>query len=89
MENLITWGEIKDNHVLGYSILGKIWIRLNKEQKVTGIYLMWDDKNYNVEKIVPEKEEHETLEGSKKMVTQVLFNTIESNNLLKKEMFLK
>ena len=32
MENLITWGEIKDNHVLGYSILGKIWIRLNKEQ---------------------------------------------------------
>ena len=83
MENLITWGEIKDNHVLGYSILGKIWVRLNKEEKVTGIYLMWDD--YDVNKLVPEKEEHETLEGSKKMITELVFNKLESDNLLKKE----
>jgi len=85
MENIITWGEIKDNHVLGYSILGKVWVRLNKEEKVTGIYLMWDDKNYNIQKIVPEIEEHETLEGSKKLVFDTLLNTIESNKLIKKE----
>lgn len=83
MENLITWGEIKDNHVLGYSVLGKVWIRLNKEQKVTGIYLMWSD--YDVDKLVPEKEEQETLEGSKKMVTELILNKLESDNILKKE----
>lgn len=83
MENLVFWEEIKDNHVLGHSVLGKIWVRLNKEEKVTGIYLMWGD--YDVDKLVPEKEEQETLEGSKKMVTELILNKLESDNILKKE----
>ena len=45
----ITWKEIKDYHLQGYCELGKIFVRFNKKNQITGVYPMW----LNI-KIVPE-----------------------------------
>lgn len=69
MEEVINWEPVRDRHCMGNSILGKVWIRLNKEDKVTGLYTMWD----NTFKWVPETEEEETLDGTK-IVASLMLN---------------
>ena len=78
MENSVTWGEVKDRHIVGSSLLGQVFIRLNREDKVSGIYLMFDD----IEKFVPKNEKEETVEGAKELTHQLIINKIESKLLL-------
>jgi hypothetical protein len=68
MTEIINFGSIRDNHIKVNTILGEVIVRLNKEQKVTGIYLMFE----NTEKIVPKNETEETLEGTKKLISEVI-----------------
>jgi hypothetical protein len=81
MTEIINFGSIRDNHRKVNTILGEVIVRLNKEQKVTGIYLMFE----NTEKIVPKNETEETLEGTKKLISEVIKNKIEKNSLIKKQ----
>jgi len=62
--NIITWGPVIERHLKGTLSEDKskvIWIRLDKEEKVTGIYFLFNTK----EKEVPENLHQETLEGAK------------------------
>lgn len=79
---LITWGEIKDRHLMGMSPMGKVFIRMNKENKVTGMYTMFGE----VEKFVPESDEQESLESAKKIIFELTKNKIEKEILLKKDL---
>jgi predicted DNA repair protein MutK len=81
MTEIINFGSIRDNHIKVSTILGEVIVRLNKEQKVTGIYLMFE----NTEKIVPKNEAEETLEGTKKLISEIIKNKIEKNSLIKKQ----
>jgi predicted DNA repair protein MutK len=81
MTEIINFGSIRDNHIKVNTILGEVIVRLNKEQKVTGIYLMFE----NTEKIVPKNETEETLESAKKLISEVIKNKIEKNSLIKKQ----
>lgn len=82
MNGLIDWGGIIDNHVLGITPLGKVFIRLNRQEKVTGMYTMFGE----VEKFVPQDETQETFESAKKILFEIVKNKIEKNILLKKDL---
>jgi hypothetical protein len=81
MTDLITWGPVIDRHLLGLTPLGKVFIRLNKEDKVTGMYTMFE----HVEKFVPKDETQESLESAKKTLFEIVKNKIEKDILLKKD----
>ena len=76
----ITWDNIKDNHIFGHTPLSKICIRLNRDEQVTGMYLM----SYG-EKHVPKNNDELTVEGAKNFIKQLLINKIELNNVIKKK----
>jgi len=82
MNGLIDWGGIIDNHVLGITPLGKVFIRLNRQEKVTGMYTMFGE----VEKFVPQDETQETFESAKKILFEIVKNKIEKDILLKKDL---
>ena len=52
---MIKWEAFNDKHCLGHTEFGKVWVRTNKDNKVTGLYTMWGETN----KIVPTTEEEE------------------------------
>ena len=83
MNKEIEWGPLIDKHCRGKSIFGDIWIRTDKNGKVTSLYTMWPE----AEKYVPESEEEETLEGAKIIAAILVDNKIEQivlkNKLLK------
>jgi hypothetical protein len=81
-DSLIDWGGMIDNHVLGISPLGKVFIRLNRQEKVTGMYTMFGE----VEKFVPQNESQEELESAKKLMFNIVKNKIERDILLKKDL---
>lgn len=78
---IIKWGELKDNHLSGITPLGKVFIRLGRSGKVSGMYTMFDD----IEKFVPQNEEEECLTTAKKVLSDIVKNKIEQSILLKKE----
>ena len=80
--NLIEWGKSIDHHILGISPLGKVFIRLNRQEKVTGMYTMFGE----VEKFVPQDETQETLESAKEIMSKIVLNKIEQGILLKKNL---
>ena len=82
MNGLIDWGGIIDNHVLGITPLGKVFIRLNRQEKVTGMYTIFGE----VEKFVPQDETQETFESAKKILFEIVKNKIEKDILLKKDL---
>lgn len=82
MTKLIDWGTVRDNHLMGLSPLGKVFIRLNKDNKVIGMYTIFDE----VEKFVPEDESQESLESAKKVLFDIVKNKIESDIFLKKDL---
>jgi hypothetical protein len=82
MNGLIDWGGIIDNHVLGITPLGKVFIRFNRQEKVTGMYTMFGE----VEKFVPQDETQETFESAKKILFEIVKNKIEKDILLKKDL---
>lgn len=57
----ITWAPLLDHHVKGECLLGIVWIRLDRQDLVTGIYTMFGP----VKKIVPSDLEPMTLELGK------------------------
>jgi len=82
MTKLIDRGTVRDNHLMGLSPLGKVFIRLNKDNKVIGMYTIFDE----VEKFVPEDESQESLESAKKVLFDIVKNKIESDIFLKKDL---
>ena len=66
----IQWGHLIDQHVLGKCDRGKIYIRLNREDKVTGIYTLFS----KTEKHVPIDESEEKLENAKIAAEIILEN---------------
>jgi hypothetical protein len=84
MENnsLIVWDSIKDNHLCGVTPLGRVFIRANRENKVTGLYTMFGE----IEKFVPQNETQETFESAKKVLFEIVKNKIEKDILLKKDL---
>ena len=50
LDDNIVWGKLLDKHIIGRSYFGKTVIRLNRDKKVSGIYLMFEQK----QKFVPE-----------------------------------
>jgi len=58
---MISWEPLQERHVRGTCKRGVVWIRLNREDKVTGIYTIFDV----LEKLVPKTERDETLAGAK------------------------
>ena len=81
-KGIIDWGKIIDHHVLGISPLGKVFIRLNKQEKVTGMYTMFGE----VEKFVPQNETQEKLDSAKEVMSKIVLNKIEQGILLKKDL---
>jgi hypothetical protein len=57
----IRWSSLRDRHLEGDSCRGRVWIRLNRQEQVTGIYTQFGA----MEKWVPDPEETLTLEDGK------------------------
>jgi len=62
---MINWEPIIDHHVRGRSETCDVYIRLDREKKVSGIYLMGRE----VQKWVPLTPSEETLAGAKRWAT--------------------
>lgn len=60
----IEWAPEFDRHVKGRSPLGDVWLRLGRDGKVLGVYLMLRG---GVEKLVPVTEVQETQPGAKQL----------------------
>lgn len=65
---MIEWEPLVENHVRGTCGRGPVWIRLNREDRVTGVYLMFN----SVVKLVPQLEVEETLAGAKQLAEDQL-----------------
>lgn len=81
--SLISWGQMRDNHLMGMTPLGKVFIRLGRSGKVSGMYTIFDD---GVEKFVPQNEEEEGLVLAKKVLFDIVKNKIEQSIFLKKDL---
>lgn len=62
--NRIEWGELKDRHLRGQFKRVHVWIRLNRQDQATGVYLMIEGSD-DWEKHVPGPEETWSLEDAK------------------------
>ncbi len=82
--SLVEWGCVVDNHLMGITPLGKVFIRINRQEKVTGMYTMFGE----VEKFVPQDETQENVDSAKKVMFDIVKNKIEKDILLKKELTL-
>lgn len=67
---MIEWEPIVERHVRGRCQRGELWIRLDREGKVTGLYTMFD----GAVKYVPETEEEQGLEAMKIRAELILCN---------------
>jgi hypothetical protein len=65
---MIHWEPIKDRHVRGRSETCDIYIRVDREERVLGIYLMFGE----TEKWVPRLPSEETLPGAKRWAAELL-----------------
>lgn len=76
----ISWTELRDNHCLGLSKLGKVWIRVDRADQVTGIYTIFG----RTEKWVPAPLETMTLEDGKVQAEFLLAATLAARKLIEK-----
>lgn len=67
------WSRVKDRHTEAQWSRGRFWIRLDREDRVTGIY--WTDGE-DLNKRVPRSEEEEELTGARLWV-EILIETLE------------
>jgi hypothetical protein len=65
---MINWEPLLEGHVRGSCSRGVVWIRLNREEKVSGIYFMFE----KIEKLVPKLDADVTLSGAKKYAEDML-----------------
>jgi hypothetical protein len=68
------WTAVKDRHTETRWSRGRVWIRMDRESRVTGIY--WTDGDEK-SKRVPRSEEEEELEGARLWV-EILIETLET-----------
>jgi hypothetical protein len=68
------WSGVKDRHTETQWSRGRVWIRLDREAQVTGIY--WTDGD-EISKRVPRSEEELELEGARLWV-EILVETLET-----------
>lgn len=61
MEETLKWSGLRDRHCEANTSLGKIWIRLDREERVSGIYTLFGE----TDKWVPADQETLTLEDGK------------------------
>jgi hypothetical protein len=73
---MINWEPLMDGHVRGACGRVVVWIRLNREDKVTGIYVMSPG---TMQKLVPKVERDSTLAGAK-LWAQDTLNIMELEN---------
>ena len=67
---MINWqGKPKDRHLCGETPIGTAWIRLDREGKVTGLYLVQEQETH---KWVPHLEWQENLEYCKAWMEELL-----------------
>jgi hypothetical protein len=76
----INWTELRDNHCLGLSKLGRIWIRVDRAGQVTGIYTMFGRTN----KWVPSPLESLTLDDGKIQAEFLLAADLAARKLFEK-----
>lgn len=60
---MIKWEPIKERHIRGTCSRGVVWIRLNREDRVSGVYLIFTGKEK--EKWVPKVETQEEISYAK------------------------
>lgn len=65
---MINWEPLLEGHVRGSCSRGVVWIRLNREEKVSGIYFMFE----KIEKLVPKLDADTTLSGAKQYAEDIL-----------------
>lgn len=65
---MINWEPLLEGHVRGSCSRGVVWIRLNREEKVSGIYFMFE----KIEKLVPKLDVDSTLSGAKQYAEDML-----------------
>lgn len=82
VNNLIAWGVLKDKILLGLTSFGKVYIKMDRENKVTGLYTMFGE----TEKFVPDSENQVNLESAKNLMSNIVKNKIEQGILLKKDL---
>jgi len=82
--SLVEWGCIVDNHLMGITPLGKVFIRMNRQEKVTGMYTMFGE----IEKFVPQDEFQEDIDLAKEVLSEIVKGKIEKDIFLKKELTL-
>jgi hypothetical protein len=81
LEKMIKWEPLLDLHVRGSCSRGAVWIRLDREAKVTGLYFMFGA----VEKMVPRTEHEETLSEAKRWAEEQVQLLDWAEELSKKE----
>lgn len=77
MEELIIWSRLRDRHSEASTSLGRVWIRLDGSERVTGIYTSFG----RMEKWVPEPGDQLTLEDGK-IQAEFLLAAAKAANLL-------
>lgn len=70
---IIKWNPIIERHCLGKTEIGDVWIRLNRDNKVVGLYTMWGE----TKKFVPNNEEEETIDDMKILAEILLEHKLE------------
>ena len=67
---MINWqGKPEDRHLRGETPIGTVWIRLDRKGKVTGLYLVQEEKTH---KWVPHLNWQQDLEYSKVWMEELL-----------------
>ena len=67
---MINWqGKPEDRHLRGETPIGTVWIRLDREGKVTGLYLVQEQETH---KWVPHLDWQESLEYCKVWMEELL-----------------
>lgn len=77
---MINWNPIKDRHIEAMTPLGKMFIRVNKEGKVTSMYTMFG----STEKIVPDEEILEEVIGAQLKLEEVYYGVKKYREQFKK-----
>lgn len=85
--NRIEWGELKDRHLRGQYKRVHAWIRLNRQDQATGVYLAIEGSD-DWEKHVPGPDESWSLEDAKivaELGTEALLATVAIMKTIKQE----
>jgi len=81
----ITWGKLRDRHIKGVCSEGDVWIRLDRNEKVIGLYTLFGE----TEKYLPLDEHEEDPEFMKLRAEDILNTHIFSKQLAAKQKTIK